>query len=207
MLRHILLLVLALQLSPLWAAEMSNNPAGGAMPAATFSEADHEALRALMVNASTALNNLDTKALGNYLAPNFAVTLADQSVITNLTQLDEFFQKYFVGKDAPLKAITVTPEATVKTIFIDTHTGIVYGTTKDHYTLTDDSSVDLDAHWTATVVKNGGNWLIQTFHSGVNMVDNPIIDKVRQGSLIWAVVSLLVGLLAGVILSRVLRKS
>jgi len=211
MLRYILVLLLAFQITPLWAeetpaAQPDETTSAAVTNESALGEADHEALRRLLSDATAALNHLDSQALSTYLAPNFAVTLVDQRVLTSTAQLNDYFDKYFKGKSAPLKAVAFNPVATIKTVFIDGHTGVVYGTSTDHYTLADNSTLDIDSHWTATVVKRDGRWLVQTFHAGVNMLDNPILEKVRQANYLWGAIGLFIGLLLGALLMRALKR-
>lgn len=206
MLRHVWVLVFFLQALPSWAAATPSTeiPAGSSVQ--VLGEADHQALRKLMVEATAALNDLDAGALGKHLADGFVLTFADQTVITDPAQLDGYIASYFTGENAPVKSVRFIPEATEKVLFIDARTGVVYGTSADTYTLANDTSLVFDTHWTATVVKQEGRWLVQTFHAGVNMLDNPILDAAGQGSLLSGGIALVVGLLIGALLMRMFRR-
>jgi hypothetical protein len=170
-------------------------------------EADHDTLRNLMIDATAALNDLDSAMLAKYLADGFVLTFADQTVITDLAEIDNYIANYFTGENAPLKSVNFVPEATEKVRFIDSRTGVVYGTSADTYTLADDTNLVLDTHWTATVVKENGRWLVQTFHAGVNMLDNPILEATSQVGFISGGIALIVGLVTGAFLMRIFRRS
>jgi len=165
-------------------------------------EADHAALQALMTGATAALNALDSAKLTQYLADDFVVTFADQTVITEPGQLDQYLDTYFRSENSPLKSVRFQPEATEPTRFIDQRIGVVHGTSTDSYTLANDSTLTLDTHWTATVTKDDGQWRIRSFHAGVNMLDNPILDAMNQSSLLWGGLGLLVGFFLGALLMR-----
>jgi len=207
MLRFVWVLVFVCLNTPAWSEGASATENTQGVTSTPLGEADHEVLRTLMAEATTALNKLDAAALRKHLADGFVLTFADQSVVTDPAQLDGYIDGYFKGKDAPLKSVQILPEATEKVRFIDSRTGVVHGTSADTYTLADDSSLVLDTHWTATVVKQDGQWLVQTFHAGVNMLDNPILDAAAQGTLMAAGIGLLAGLLLGAVLMRVFRRA
>lgn len=207
MIRFFGALLFACLITPVWSwASAGTDDIETAMPA-PLGEADHELLRGLMAEATDALNKLDANALRRHLAEGFVLTFADQSVVTDPAQLDGYIDGYFNGADAPLKSIEFVPEATEKVRFIDTRTGVVHGTSADSYTLADDSRLVLNTHWTATVVKQDGQWLIQSFHAGVNMLDNPILEAAGQSGILAAGIGLLAGILLGVVLMRVLRRT
>ena len=207
MLRHVWVLVFILQATSAWAESTPSTTNPDSTSTTALGEADHDALRKLMTEATGALNRLDAAALAKYLADGFVLTFADQTVITDMAELDGYIAGYFTADNAPLKSVSFVPEATEQVRFIDSRTGVVYGTSADTYTLADDTSLVFDTHWTATVVKEDGRWLVQTFHAGVNMLDNPILDATSQGSLFSGGVALLVGLLAGAFLMRLFRRS
>jgi hypothetical protein len=207
MLRHVWVLAFLLQVLPAWAEVLPStlNPDGTSTT--ELGEADHDTLRKLMVDATAALNDLDSATLVKYLAEGFVLTFADQTVVTDPAQLDGYIAHYFTGENAPLKSVNFVPEATEKVRFIDSRTGVVYGTSADTYTLADDKNLVLDTHWTATVIKEDGHWLVQTFHAGVNMLDNPILEATSQGGLISGGIALIVGLVTGAFLMRIFRRS
>ena len=87
-------------------------------------EADHAALRRLMADSTEALNSLDTGRLARYLSDEFVLIFADQTVITDLAQLDGYLDTYFRGQGAPLSGVNFKPVAADTTRFIDQHTGV-----------------------------------------------------------------------------------
>lgn len=164
--------------------------------------ADHDQLRALMQRAREAVNSQDVDTLATLLAPGFAVTMADQTTVTDLAGLKGYFQRLFRGEDAILESVHIEPEADIRTQFIDGHTGINYGHSTDTYTLPGGQQLTLQSRWTATVVKLGDEWKVQAFHAGVNMVDNPILTAAKRLGYLWGAGGLAVGLVAGALLRR-----
>jgi ketosteroid isomerase-like protein len=144
-------------------------------PAADPREADHEALRQLMVRTTTAINNKDLKDLGAIFSPEFVFTSVDQTVITNRPQLAAYFER-LLRPEAPVANVTMSPSADVRTRFVDANTGYCFGSSIDVYTLKDDRIVRIPSRWTATLVKENGEWHLAAVHTGVNFVNNPVLE-------------------------------
>lgn len=169
-------------------------------PAGHLDEADHQALRALLKAATEALNRLDAQGLRRLLADGFVVTLADQTLITDSDQLQAYFDRYFGADESPIKAAEFAPRASRPTLAIDRNTGLAHGLSTDRYRLADDTPLTLQSRWTATVVRRHGDWLIQSFHAGVDMTDNAVLDAVRERAYGWTAGGLAGGLLVGAVL-------
>jgi len=54
------------------------------------------------------------------------------------------------------------------------------GTCVDHFRLTSGKTFDLTSKWTATVVKNAGQWKVASYHTSSNIFDNPILNAASQ---------------------------
>jgi ketosteroid isomerase-like protein len=138
-------------------------------------ESDHEALRQLMKKATAAINAKDVDAVAGCLAKEFAFTTIDQSVITNRAGIQAYFDRMLKGPDALLAAMTCTPEADVLTRFAGDNAGYCYGRSVDRYTLKDQRVFTLDVRWSAMVVKEDGQWKASLIHTGVDLLDNPVL--------------------------------
>jgi hypothetical protein len=158
---------------------------------------DHEALHALLVSATEAVNRGDAEALGRLLAPDFVATFSDQTRITDRAGLAAYLDRILHAEDAPLAAIHLQPVADAPTAFIGEDAGVAYGSSKDSFMLADGIELTLDSRWTATLVRDDGQWKIRAFHAGVNMLDNPILLAAGRLSWAWGAGGLVLGLLLG----------
>jgi ketosteroid isomerase-like protein len=138
-------------------------------------DADHAALRGLLAKAVKAIEARDMDGLKGCFAQPFVFTAIDQTVITSIEQLRAFNDKVFAGKDAPMKKIEIKPEADALTKFLSDNVGYCVGKSTETYTMKDDRAFTMANRWTATVVKEGGEWKIAAVHAGVNFMDNPIL--------------------------------
>lgn len=170
-------------------------------------EAEHEALRTLKAEVAQALEDQDVDQLRKYFAEEFAFTTVDQSVLTDLTSMKEYYERMLKAEDSLVTSIRMLPEAEIQTVFLDENTGYCYGTSEDTYTLrSTGQSVDMNSRWTALVVKEGGQWKIKTVHTGVNFIDNPLVDKLK--SLAWrnSVIAVVIGIVLGFVIGWILRR-
>jgi hypothetical protein len=78
----------------------------------------------------------------------------------------------------------------------------------DNFVLADGRVLPLNSHFTATIARRGDRWLVTAFHVSVNAFDNPVmVLAVKKVSMLTGGVGLLVGILAGVILTRLMRRT
>lgn len=170
-------------------------------------EADHAALRELRNKVAQAINDQDMDSLATCLTRPFVFTTVDQSVLTTEEELKAYYDRMLREPDSPVTDYRMAPAATVPTLFIDGNTGYCYGTSDDVYTLRRNGrDVPMTCHWTATMVKENGAWKIAAVHTGVNVMDNPVIDTrvaaMKTTVVIAAVVALLVGIVLGYLVKR-----
>jgi hypothetical protein len=156
-------------------------------PAVVFAEAvsgtpaDHDQLRHLLEMAQEAINNDNPDQLEAYLHKDYVITVMNQELVTKDRTLKELFNDWFKKPDAILKSLTVKPEATIETRIYDDRFGVCYGTSVDTYTLQDGREFSFDSKWTATVIKQDGQWKLLALHVGVDPIENPLIDGYRSG--------------------------
>jgi len=178
----------------------------GAPADETNREADHAALRALRDKLAAAINTQDVKTLGTCFAKEFAFTAVNQCTVTNEAQMQDFLDRMFRSKDAPIASLKSEPKADILTRFIDANTGVCYGSSRDTYTLKTGEVVEMDVRWSATVVKESDGWKVAIAHVGTDFLNNPVLEfakgfarKVGIGA---GVGGLVAGLVVGIMLGR-----
>jgi hypothetical protein len=168
--------------------------------------AEHAALRGLRGSLVEALNKQDVAALAPHLAKEFVYTGIDQTVITELAGLDAFFTRVFTAPDAPVENMTIEAEPTTLTRFIADNVGVCYGTAKETYKLKNGKDFVLNSRWTATCLKEDGAWKISAIQSGVNVLDNTLLNNTQKLCRNGALVGLIVGLLFGIMGTLFIRR-
>jgi hypothetical protein len=173
--------------------------------AADEREADHQALRSLMVAVTNDLNERKSADLAQYLDTDCSLTFVDQTVVHDAGSLDQAFARWF-APDSGLASVHFAPRVEHGTIFTGPDTGWVTGVSNDLYTLNDGRSGVMPAHWTAMVVKRGSVWKIATLHVGVDPRDNAILDMTKTAARRWTIGSGIAGLMVGIFLTWIITR-
>lgn len=145
----------------------------------TGTEADHEQLRQLLTAAQEAVNNDQPELLDAHLHKDYVVTLMNQEVVTQGKSLKQVFYEWFKKPGAILKSLHTEPAASIRTNIYEGRFGVCYGTAVDTYELSDGRQFKFDSKWTATVIKENGQWKLLALHVGVDPIENPLIDGYR----------------------------
>lgn len=156
-------------------------PVPGSAEEAVGAEEDHQALRQLLWAVKEAINTRDAELLKSHLHESYALTVLNQQVVSGETGVDDLFRDWFRGPNAPLKRLKVDPVATVPTQVFDGRFGTVYGTSTDAFQLATGDTYVFKTHWTASVIKEEGDWLLLNVHIGTNPLDNAFLDEYRKG--------------------------
>ncbi len=99
----------------------------------------------------------------------------------------------------------VLPTPDDLTILHGGDTAIAFGSSVPHYKY-GGMEFDLDNRWTATLVKEDGQWKLAAYHVSANVLDNSILQLARR-SLYWVGGGgLLAGLLLGLLVGRFARR-
>jgi len=185
MLNRLLVIAVLLSCAPLLAAQESD-------------EAIHEELRALLSGIETAVNSEQYGDLGQYFHHAVHITTINQEVITSNDDIEPYFERWF-GEGGYLKTLRMGLEADALTEFYADKTfGVVRGSGKEDYVLSDKRFFPMETRWTATVSKDSdGQWRILSLHIGTNFLDNPILSMAENSAKYFAAGGAAVGLLLG----------
>ena len=160
-------------------------------------EATHNALRQLKATMEKALNERDLNAIVANVDPNVVFTTMNGDVCRGPEQIRAYFDKMLNAPGHIVKDVKVAFEVDQLTTLYGGDTGVAYGSSKDHYELTDGKTFDINGRWTCTMVKNGDRWVVAAFHYSANVFDNPILDRynriLKQGGIVLGVAALLIG--------------
>lgn len=171
-------------------------------------EAVHNALRELKATMTKALNDRDIDTILANVTDDVVFTTMNGDVCRGKDAIRAYFDKMLNGPGHVVKNVKVAFEADALTTLYGGDTGVVYGSSNDHYDLVGGQTFDIKGRWSCTLVREGDRWLIASFHYSANVFDNPILAKVRKIGFGTAVVLLPLGLLVGFISGkRALRRS
>ena len=161
----------------------------------------HNALRQLKATMEKALNERDLDTIVANVDPNVVFTTMNGDVCRGPQQIRAYFDKMLNAPGHIVKDVKVRFEVDQLTTLYGGDTGVAYGSSNDHYVLTDGQTFDIRGRWTCTMVKNGDRWVIAAFHYSANVFDNPILDRYKraiwQAGIAIGLVVLLIGYAAG----------
>jgi uncharacterized protein (TIGR02246 family) len=165
----------------------------------------HQELRALRTQVVAACNKGDIDGVLAVLDKDVVVTWLNGEVSRGPQQVREYMERMIKGPNRIVERFEVNPEPHELThLYGDT--GVAFGTSKDHFVLTDGKDFDVLSKWSATLAKKDGKWVIANFHSSTNMFDNPVLNIAIKRTATWVGVGAGVGgLLVGFLLGRLLR--
>ncbi len=164
-------------------------------------EATHQALREMRDTVVNALNKGDVEAVIPYLHKNIVFTAMNGEVCRGHDAVRAYFKRMMKDPGHVVESVQVNP-AVDRLADLYGSTGVAYGSSVDHYKLTNGQEFEINARWSATMVKENGNWQIASFQSAANIFDNPLLNKVKS-SLYWGAGGAgLIGLVLGLFIGR-----
>lgn len=169
-------------------------------------EAAHDELRRLKTAMEKALNARDLDTIVANVHPNVVFTTMNGDVCRGPGQIRAYFEKMLTAPGHIVKDVKVSFEVDQLTTLYGGDTGVAYGSSKDHYELTDGQTFDITGRWTCTMVKSGDRWVIAAFHYSANVFSNPIVDRYKAA--IWqaGIAAAVLALIVGFVLGRMLRR-
>jgi uncharacterized protein (TIGR02246 family) len=166
----------------------------------------HNALRRLKATMTKAMNERDLDTIVANVDPNVVFTTMNGDVRRGPDQIRAYFHEMLTAPGHIVKNVQVSFEADQLTMLYGGDAGIAYGSSKDHYELTDGRTFDINGRWTCTMVRSGDRWLIAAFHYSTDVFRNPIVDMYRsmltKVGVVTGVIALLAGVLVGWLLFR-----
>jgi len=156
--------------------------------------ADRESLLVILSGIEDALNARDLTGALQYLDDDVIITYQDSAVTKGRGGATEYYNRMMEGS-----AAIVTEFSTVATVgapaIFHGDTAVAYGTTVDRYVLARGLEIDLNANWSMTAQKDGGQWKVIALHFSTDLFDNPLLNNSRRLTRIVGVVGVIVGIL------------
>jgi hypothetical protein len=169
--------------------------AQGATPAA-----DHEALRKLKSDVLSAINTRNLSGMDALLHKPFLATTITQDAFNDANKLKAWFEGLFTRPLLRLTRVHVDAEADdLAQIYTGTF-AVAGGSTKERYELADGRGFDIQGRWTATAIKENGQWTVLAIHDATNFLDNPVINAIERNVLSFAAAGGAAGAIAGCVL-------
>lgn len=174
--------------------------------AAEENEAMHNELRALRGGLLEAINSGDIARQLPFLHPDVVVTWHNAEVSRGRDGVRAYYDRMVQGPEKMVEKFTAELTVDELTILHGGDTGISFGGAEEHFTLTNGSEFVLHGRWTATLVRENGQWLVASLHVSSNVFDNVVLDVTKKYAKWIAGILCAVGALFGWLLGRRRRR-
>ena len=162
----------------------------------------HNELRAVRDGLLAGMNSGDIDAQLAFLHPNVVVTWHNAEVSRGRDGVRKYLDRMLHGSSKVVEKFGADVTVDELSILYGGDTAIAYGSAQEHFKLTNGHSFDFTGRWSATLVKDGGKWLVANLHTSDNIFDNPLLNRLKA-ALGWvAAGALIVGALAGWLFGR-----
>jgi ketosteroid isomerase-like protein len=142
--------------------------------------ATHDELRKLRDGLLEAMNKGDIERELTYLHTNIVVTWHNAEVSRGREGVRSYYTRLTSGPQKMVDSFSAEINVDELTILHGDNTGISFGSSIEHFKLTNGRSFDLKGRWTATLVRENGRWLIASLHVSTNLFDNVILDMIKR---------------------------
>lgn len=162
--------------------------------------ADKAALEALVAARAQAIGADDMAALKALLTDGAILVPIDQTLIDSPQALDRWHDRNISGTYGMIGSIKVESAMDGPPVMLADGVALLRGTDRETYSMKSGETMTLTTRWTATAQRGAdGGWKLASFQSGINGLDNPILQAVKSNTLLYAAGGLAWGLALGVI--------
>ncbi|HXJ60028.1 MAG TPA: nuclear transport factor 2 family protein [Verrucomicrobiae bacterium] len=162
----------------------------------------HNELRAVRDGLLAGMNAGDIEAQLAFLHTNVVVTWHNAAVSRGHDGVRKYLDQMLHGSAKVVEKFGAEVKVDELSILYGGDTAIAFGSAHEHFTLAGGRQLDFTGRWSATLVKDGGKWLIANLHTSDNIFDNPLLNAAKK-LLAWiGVGALLAGLVGGWLLGR-----
>jgi ketosteroid isomerase-like protein len=171
-------------------------PAPAEDPPKADQEKIHDELRAFRKELTEAVLKGDVDKQLQFVSKDVVVTWQNGETVRGHDGLKEFWKKNQGGASKVFQGYKKPPEPAEKTILYGDNMGISYGTSVAQYNLLG-KEFELENHWSATLVKEDGRWVIASYHVSGNILDNPVLSAAKNSLWVVGGLALVVGMILG----------
>ena len=162
----------------------------------------HNELRAVRDGLLAGMNSGDIDAQLAFLHPNVVVTWHNAEVSRGREDVKKYLDRMLHGTPKVVEKFGAEVKVDELSILYGGDTAIAFGSAQERFTMAGGKQFDFTGRWSATLVKDGGKWLVANLHTSDNIFDNPLLNQVKAALPPIGGGLLLVGALGGWIIGR-----
>jgi uncharacterized protein (TIGR02246 family) len=182
-------------------------PAESPPGAAATEDPAHQELRTVRDAMVKAFNERDYDGFLRHMHPNVVATWQNAEVARHPDGIKAYMKKMSEGDTKVVESVTAELKVDeLATLYNDRNTAVAAGSVDQNFKLTGGKELALTSRWTATFVKENGQWLLAAFHVSGDIFNNPVLNlAVRKTSQWVGIGAAVIGLAAGWMLGRMRR--
>lgn len=174
--------------------------------AAVAEDPAHQELRQVRERLLTAMSKGDLEGIISVLHTNVVITWHNAEVSRGHAGVRSYYNRVMNGPTKLVERFTCEVKVDELTLLYPGNTGISFGSTDEHFLLTGGKSLDVKGRWTATLLKENGQWLVTSLHASTNLFDNVMLSMAKKLAWIAALICLLAGVVVGWLVGRGRRR-
>jgi ketosteroid isomerase-like protein len=173
-------------------------------PAQTTKPEDpaHQELREVRDKLLAAMNKSDLEGILGVLHTNVVITWHNAEVSRGREGVRAYYNRIMSGPTKYVESFNCSLNVDELTILYPGNTGISFGSADEQYTLANGKKLGVKGRWTATLLKEHGQWLVTGLHASTNLFDNVLLNMTKNTIKIAVVISLLAGAAIGWFIGR-----
>jgi len=165
-------------------------------------DAAHQELRAVRDGLIGAMNSGDVEKSLPFLHTNCVITWHNAEVSRGHAGVRDYHNRVMTGPTKLVDSFSCEIKVDELTILYGGDTGICFGSSKEHFKLTNGKTLDVAGRWSAVLVKENGRWWVANLHASTNLFDNVILRLAKNAAWWAGMVSLLLGAVTGFLIGR-----
>jgi uncharacterized protein (TIGR02246 family) len=167
----------------------------------------HDELRTLRDGLFDAYEKRDLKGVLSHVHRDVIVTWQNGEINHGREELRAFYERMMVGENRIVESVQSKLTVDDLSILYGDDTAIAFGSLEDDFKLTEGAEFNLRSRWTATMVKEGNQWLVAAFHVSANLFDNPLLTTAKNALYTIGGIALAVGIGLGAIVMLIIAKA
>jgi ketosteroid isomerase-like protein len=168
----------------------------------TAEDPAHQELRQLRDGLLAAMNKADIEASLAFLHTNCVITWHNAEVSRGHEGVRAYNARVRTGPNRIVESFHCDVKVDELTILYGGDTGISFGSSDEQYKLASGKTLNVKGRWSATLVKEGGRWLVANLHASTNLFDNAMLDTVKKMAGVAGLVCLVAGVFLGWLVGR-----
>jgi hypothetical protein len=167
----------------------------------------HAELRQMRDGLLDSMDKGDLEGSLKFLETNVVITWQNAEVSRGHAGVRAYYNRIMTGPNKIVDSFSCKVHPDELTILYGNNMGICYGSSDEHYKLTNGRELNVNGRWTATLVKENGHWLVASLHCSTDLFDNVMLDFAKKAAWIAGAISLGVGVLFGLFVGLLRRRT